>query len=88
MAITGENCNAVPYSLQRGSGSSNQLTVAENIEMFGYREEEAERIVRKGGRGNAACSGIGQAAVPAQKNMPNGEKKPYQSDWSTDSFIR
>ncbi len=88
MAITGENCNAVPYSLLRGSGSSNQLTVAENIEMFGYREEEAERIVRKGGRGNAACSGIGQAAVPAQKNMPNGEKKPYQSDWSTDSFIR
>ncbi|WP_369298902.1 restriction endonuclease FokI C-terminal domain-containing protein [uncultured Neglectibacter sp.] len=87
-AITGENCNAVPYNSLRGSGSANQLTVTENIEMFGYSEEEAERIVRKGGRGNAACSGIGQAAVPAQKNMPNGEKKPYQSDWSTDSFIR
>lgn len=87
-AITGANCAAVPYRLLQGSGASNQLTVSENMEMFGYSEDEAERIVRKGGRGNAACSGIGQAAIPAQKNMPNGEKKPYQNDWSTDSFIR
>ena len=87
-AITGENCDAVPYNLLRGNGPANQLTVAENIGMFGYSEEDAERIVRKGGRGNAACSGIGQAAVPAQKNLPNGAKKPYQSDWPIDSFIR
>lgn len=88
MAITEENCNAVSYDFLKGYGSSKQLTVAENIEMFGYSEEEAEDIVRKGGRGNAACSGIGQAAITAQKNLPNGEKKPYQGDWSTDSFIR
>ena len=87
-AITGENCNAVPYNLLKGSGINKQLTVEENISMFGYSEEQASRIVQKGGRGNAACTGIFQLAIPAQKILPNGQNKPYQGDWPADCFLR
>lgn len=86
--ITGENCDTVPYDLLKGSGSSNQLTVHENMTMFGYNREQAEAIVRGDGRGNAACSGVAQLATPAQKLLPNGRNKPYQGDWQAECFIR
>ena len=87
-AINEENYTSIPYDLIKGKGSSCQLTVAENMNMFGYSKEEATRIVSKGGRGNAACTGIAQIATPAQKRLPNGLNKPYQGDWSADSFGR
>lgn len=87
-AITGENCNAVPYNLLKGSGVNKQLTAEENISMFGYSEEQAFRIAEKGGRSNAACTGIAQLALPAQKILPNGQNKPYQGDWPADCFLR
>lgn len=87
-AISGENCSCIPYELLKGSGSGKQLTIEENIVMFGYSQSEAERLVRKGGRPNAACSGIAQLATPAQKIMPNGSKKPYQGDWQAECFVR
>lgn len=87
-AISGDNCSHIPYDLIKGKGSSFQLTVAENVEMFGYSEDEAFKVVRGGKRGNAACTGIAQIAALAQKTLPNGEKKPYQGDWSADSFAR
>lgn len=87
-AITEENCNAVPYDLLKGTGSKCQLTVEENVEMFGYSVEQARQIVSKRGRGNAACTGIAQLATPAQKKLPNGQNKPYQGDWQAECFIR
>lgn len=78
----------IPYSLLKGAGASWQLTVSENEELFGYSHLEAEKIVKKGGRPNAACSGIAQLCLPAQKTMPNGQKKPYQGDWQADGFLR
>ena len=87
-AITEENCNAVPYDLLKGTGSKCQLTVEENVEMFGYSVEQARQIVSKRGRGNAACTGIAQLATPAQKILPNGQNKPYQGDWQAECFIR
>ena len=87
-AITGENCNSVPYDLFKGFGSGKQLTVEENVNMFGYSIDQAREIVSKGGRGNAACSGIAQIATPAQKRLPNGQNKPYQGDWQAECFIR
>lgn len=87
-AITGENCNSVPYDLFKGFGSGKQLTVEENVSMFGYSVDQARAIVAKGGRGNAACSGIAQIATPAQKRLPNGQSKPYQGDWQAECFIR
>ncbi len=76
------------YGLLKGKGDSQQLTVAENMEMFGYTEEEAKVIVNKGGRGNAACTGIVQICLDAQKKLPDGNHKPYQGDWQADCFIR
>lgn len=76
------------YNDLKGKGVSCQLTVEENMRMFGYSEVEATKIVAKGGRGNAACSGVGQLCLTAQKNLPNGQKKPYQGDWQADGFIR
>ncbi len=87
-AITDNRCNCVPYDLFKGYGSSKQLNIEENISMFGYRIEQAQRIVERGGRGNAACTGIAQIAIPAQKRLPNGQAKPYQGDWQAESFIR
>lgn len=78
----------IPYSLLKGAGASWQLTVSENVHLFGYTEQAAEKIVKKGGRANAACSGIAQLCLPAQKTMPNGQKKPYQGDWQADGFVR
>lgn len=78
----------IPYNLLKGKGTSCQLTVDENIQMFGYDRADAEQVVNKGGRGNAAASGIAQLCLTAQKNMPNGKKKPYQGDWQCECFIR
>ena len=50
-AITEQNCNAVSYDLFKGYGSSNQLTVEENVTMFGYSIKQARSIVAKKGRG-------------------------------------
>jgi hypothetical protein len=71
-----------PYRLLRGRGADCQLTVKENMELLGRDEETAEAVVEKGGRGNAACTGIIQAALTAQ----NG--RPYQSDWAAESYLR
>lgn len=79
---------SIPYSLLKGAGVSCQLTENENVEMFGYTQAQAKAIVKKGGRGNAACTGITQICLKAQKNLPNGLKKPYQGDWQADGFIR
>lgn len=78
----------IDYNILKGKGTSYQLTVQENMDMFGYVREEAEKIVRKGGRGNAACTGVAQLCLTAQKNMPNGKKKPYQGEWQAECFIR
>ena len=78
----------IPYSLLKGKGASCQLTVEENMEMFGYDQSGAEQVVNKAGRVNAAASGIAQLCLTAQKNMPNGRKKPYQGDWQCECFIR
>lgn len=78
----------IPYGLLKGTGDSWQLTVSENEELFGYSREDAEKIVKKGGRANAACSGIAQLCLSAQKTMPNGQKKPYQGDWQAEGFVR
>lgn len=86
-AITGENCRHIPYRLLKGRGMTCQLTVEENMSMFGYDADTAEGIVRKGGRGNAACSGIAQLCLTAQKMVPSGIK-PYQGDWQAESFVR
>ena len=55
------------------------------MSMFGYDADTAEGIVRKGGRGNAACSGIAQLCLTAQKMVPSGIK-PYQDDWQAEKF--
>lgn len=78
----------IPYNLLKGKGTSCQLTVEENMQMFGYNKSDAEKIVKKGSRGNAAASGIAQLCLTAQKNLPNGNKKPYQADWQTECFLR
>ena len=76
------------YNDLKGKGVGAQLTIEENMRMFGYSKDEASKIVAKGGRGNAACTGIAQLCLQAQKNLPNGTKKPYQGDWQADGFIR
>ncbi len=76
------------YGLLKGKGKGCQLTVEENIIMFGYSRKEAEKLVVKGGRQNAAASGIAQLCLIGQKNMPNGRKKPYQGDWQAECFLR
>lgn len=80
--------DSIPYNLLKGKGVSCQLTVEENMQMFGYDRIEAEQIVKKGSRGNAAASGIVQLCLVAQKNLPNGKKKPYQADWQAECYIR
>lgn len=77
-----------PYMLLKGKGNSCQLTEQENVTMFGYSQTEAKKIVQKGGRGNAACTGIAQLCLEAQKLLPNGLHKPYQGDWQADGFVR
>jgi len=76
------------YNDLKGRNESMQLSIYDNIRLFGYLQYEAEQIVRKGGRGNAQCSGIAQLCFNAQKIMPNGLPKPYIADWPTDSFLR
>ncbi len=88
LSISGDNCENIPYEFLKGYGSAKQLTVEENISMFGYSEARAREIVNTRGRGNAACTGIAQIAIPAQKLLPNGMNKPYQGDWQADCFIR
>ena len=82
------NKGTMSYNDLKGKGTSCQLTVQENIDFFGYDEEEAQKIVEKGGRGNAAATGIAQLCLTAQKNLPNGQKKPYQGDWQAEGFVR
>lgn len=77
-----------PYMLLKGKGVSCQLTEQENMQMFGYSQTEAKKITTKGGRGNAACTGIAQLCLEAQKLLPNGMHKPYQGDWQADGFVR
>lgn len=73
----------------KGSGKTQQLTVEENMKMFNISETEARSIVKKGGRGNAACSGLIQAVLTAQKRFDTtGMHRPYQGDWPSDSFLR
>lgn len=87
-AITGTNCNNISYTDLKGKGTSCQLTATENENMFGYSATEASKMVVKGGRPNTACTGIVQISLIAQKNLPNGLKKPYQGDWQADCFLR
>lgn len=82
------NNDDIPYMLLRGRGVGCQLTKDENMKLFGYSDKEATAIVRKGGRGNAACTGIAQLCLEAQKTLPNGEKKPYQGEWQAECFVR
>lgn len=80
-----------PYDLLKGKGCgrAQQLSIQENMNMFHISQEEARGIVKKGGRGNAACSGLIQAVLTAQKIFDTtGEHKPYQGDWPADSFLR
>jgi len=79
------------YGMLKGKGDSSttQLTVRENIEMFGIAESEAQKRVAARGRGNAACSGLIQAVLVAQKKFEStGESKPYQGDWPAECFLR
>lgn len=83
-----EKTEEFPYELLKGRGSSCQLTAEENEEMFGYSREEAKLLAAKGGRGNAACSGLVQIALEGQKKLPDGSKRPYQADWQAECFLR
>jgi hypothetical protein len=78
----------VDYNLMKGKGASCQLTVEENMTMFGYSKDEAQKLVAKGGRGNASASGVAQLCLVGQKIMPDGSKKPYQGDWQAECFLR
>lgn len=71
-----------PYALLKGTGAGCQLTEQQNEELLGRTPEEARRIAHRGGRGNAACSGITQASLTAQ------DGRPYQSDWAAESYLR
>lgn len=73
--------NGIDYNILKGVGASNQLTVDERMAMFGEEINKATAIVEKGGRPNAACSGILQIAI-------DGQKRPYQTDWSVEAFLK
>ncbi len=91
LALSQQGNISYPYDLLKGKGcgGTQQLSTQENINMFHISEEEARSIVKKGGRGNAACSGLIQAVLTAQKIFDTtGEHKPYQGDWPADSFLR
>lgn len=75
------NENGILFSLLIGGSSSNQLTIEERVSLFDESNEQAARIVATNSRTNAACSGILQAAI-------QGQKRPYQTDWSVSAFIR
>ena len=95
-----EDIIEIPYVLLKGNGCSKnyQLSVEENMKMFGLCEKSAEKMVNIGGRANAACSGIAQACLKAQKyfktyvpdclDKEKNIKKTYQSDWATEAFIK
>lgn len=91
----------IPYGLLKGSGAGRayQLSVEENMAMFGLCEDSARRMTAEvAGRGNAACSGIAQACLEAQKFFKTYVpdclleealiKKPYQSDWAAEAFVK
>ena len=73
-----------PYMLLKGS-TGVQMSVEENMRVFGLCEEEAEAKTQKGGRANESCTGLAQLALSAQKKQYD---KPYQSDWSTESYLK
>ncbi len=83
-----ERTEEFPYELLKGRGFSCQLTAEENEKMFGYSALEAKELTGKGGRGNAACSGLVQIALEGQKKLPDGGKRPYQADWQAECFLR
>lgn len=100
-AALGTNPVTIPYALLKGGGAGGtyQLSIEENMTMFGLSEESARIMTERiAGRGNAACSGIAQACLEAQKylksyieNCPENEafiKKPYQSDWAAEAFVK
>lgn len=73
-----------PYTLLKGT-SGHQMTVEENMKVFGLDLHEAETKTLKGGRSNASCTGITQISLPAQTKI---YEKPYQSDWSAESYLK
>lgn len=78
------NGGEYPYILLKGT-SGEQMTVEQNITVFGLSEEDARKKTLKGGRANATCTGIIQIALPAQTKL---YYKPYQNDWSAESYLK
>lgn len=78
------NGGSYPYILLKGTSGS-QMTVEENMKVFGLDLSMAEAKTRKGGRSNASCTGITQISLPAQTKIYD---KPYQSDWSAESYLK
>lgn len=73
-----------PYMLLKGTSGS-QMTVNENLRVFGLDLERATQKTEKGGRANSSCTGIIQISLPAQTKL---YVKPYQSDWSAESYLK
>ena len=73
-----------PYSLLKGT-SGPQMTIEENMRVFGLDFLKAKAKTQKGGRINASCTGIIQISLPAQTNAYD---KPYQSDWAAESYLK
>lgn len=101
IGVLGKDPVIIPYGLLKGSGAgqSHQLSVEENMAMFGFCENSARKMTEDvAGRGNAACSGIAQACLEAQKYfktyvpdcLPEEAmfRKPYQSDWAAEAFVK
>lgn len=91
----------IPYNLLKGGGAGKkyQLSVEENMKIFGLCEESAKKMTNNiAGRANAACSGIAQACLEAQRYFKTyvpdclqeeaNIKKPYQSDWASEAFVK
>ena len=79
-----KNGGSYPYTLLKGTSGS-QMTVEENMKIFGLDLSKAKAKTYKGGRANASCTGIIQISLPAQTKAYN---KPYQSDWSAESYLK
>lgn len=71
-----KNGGSYPYTLLKGTAGP-QMTIEENMKIFGLDLYEAEAKTLKGGRSNASCTGITQISLPAQTKI---YEKPYQSD--------
>ena len=73
-----------PYTLLKGTGGK-QMTIDENMKVFGLERTVAEQKTKKGGRANSSCTGIIQISLPAQTKKYD---KPYQNDWSAESYLK